>query len=239
MGLFSFLFKNKNLVEDFDEILNGVILPFIEKNGFNKKGNNFLRKLYGIEHCFNIQKSKYNSASDISFTVNLGVYSECISRIVQKEFSKVNFPTVGHCFFSTRLGLLSHNTDYWYKLTQKSKLEQIKAQLKNDLEKYLIPYFENYKSLNSIEEILKEKVDERLCSTNAFYLIAYYSCTNQSDKARDLLLKSYEFALKPVIIKKEETLADSSKILAEETHTRTFDLDNVKRIANQLKINLP
>ncbi|MGF1636826.1 MAG: DUF4304 domain-containing protein, partial [Cyclobacteriaceae bacterium] len=81
-----------NLKEHFDDILRLTIAPALKEMGFKKKGQHFNRQINDIYQCFNIQKSKWNSYNEsLSFTFNVGFYSELLDKILTGNQDQVDF----------------------------------------------------------------------------------------------------------------------------------------------------
>ena len=146
-----------NLKSDFDIILKGTIVPFFKKHGFKRKAQNFFRQTNDIAQCFNVQRSQWNSYhDDMSFTFNLGFYNQNIRNISWDKDDKIEFPKTTDCFIQDRLGTYSHKRDHWYVIKKTISLTQTAQQIQNDLDNFLLPLFEKYKSLNDLATLMNQ-----------------------------------------------------------------------------------
>ncbi len=143
---------NENLKTDFDIICKEIIIPFFKDFGFKRKNLHFSKQNNDIIQCFNVQKSQWNSYNNsIDFTFNFGFYNAEISSIVDNEIVWLEFPKTYDCFINNRLGIFSHKRDHWYTLSKKIDTSKTAEKIKDDLEKYLKPIFENYDSLEKLQ----------------------------------------------------------------------------------------
>jgi len=122
------------MIQEDDCSTNG-LLPFFKEKGFRKKGQNFCRTNISCLDASNIQKSQWNTDSDISFCINLGIYWP----EVEKRFSGneiATFPKPYDCTVSTRLGQLSHGHDMWWEITPQTDIEILAHTVLDALAKY-------------------------------------------------------------------------------------------------------
>jgi hypothetical protein len=260
MGLFSKLFGSKqtqkseienefltentsvqktDLKKNFDEICRGTIIPFFKEFGFKRKTLHFTRQINDVTQCFNVQKSQWNSYDDsVTFTFNFGFYNADISSIVAGKEIQNEFPKTYDCFIQNRLGTFSHNRDHWYTLSKNIDATKTAEQIKNDLEKYLKPLFENYTSLENLKQFLDK--DEKYISPtlSPYYLIAFYMLTNQAEKGRKTIKEHYKKSLIPQTTTDTIVFPDGTRQEKVKTYINQHYTDSIKKLADKYDVEL-
>jgi hypothetical protein len=68
----------------FNDMMKQDVKPFLSGHGFARKGPNFSKIGERLVYLFNFQKSSGNSADNIMFYVNCGIYSAELAEIQSK-----------------------------------------------------------------------------------------------------------------------------------------------------------
>lgn len=133
----------------FDEIVKEV-QALLKPLGFKKKALNFYRLHNGFHQLINIQKSAYNSAYELSFTMEI-----CVDEA--KESDNV-FPSKFDLTIRERIGRIKKDSDIWYYLSgnldlfkRKAQFAETKQEVLHDIEKVALPFFEKMNSKEKIE----------------------------------------------------------------------------------------
>lgn len=103
----------------FARLVAETVAPPFKRAGFKKHGLNFRLQTSTAWMVFNIQKSQWNDAEDISFTANLGVRFHAVHRLhLTKESDLPDDPAaVVNCHWSARLGeLMPEPHDHWWRV---------------------------------------------------------------------------------------------------------------------------
>ena len=227
------------LKADFDEICKETIVPFFKEFGFKKKTLHFARQLNDITQCFNVQKSQWNSYHDnVTFTFNFGFYNVDISSIIADKEVINEFPKTYDCFIQNRLGTFSHQRDHWYTLSKNIDVKQTAKQIKNDLELYLKPMFENYTSLETLKQLIDK--DEKYISPtlSPYYLIAFYMLTEQNEKGRKTIIEHYKNSLKPQTVTDTIVFPDGTRQEKVKTYINQNYIDSIKKLADRYDVKL-
>jgi hypothetical protein len=228
-----------NLKNDFDEICKGTIIPFFKELGFKKKTLHFSRQINDITQCFNVQKSQWNSYHDIvDFTFNFGFYNADISSIIADKEVINEFPKTYDCFILNRLGTFSHKRDHWYTLSKNIEVKKTADQIKNDLEMYLKPMFENYTSLNTLKQLLDKEEKYISPTLSPYYLIAFYMLTDQKEKGRKTIIEHYHKSLKPQTVTDTIVFPDGTRQEKIKTYINQNYIDNIKKLADRYDVKL-
>jgi hypothetical protein len=184
-----------DLNREFDKIISETISPILKGLGFKRKTSNFYRETEELVQTFNILKSPWNNKNDISFTGNIGfIEPETYKKLYETE-ELPKFPKCTDSLIQIRLGLLTHGTDHWYRLSSNTDFVGLRNQLGVDLLK-LVQLFENKRTVISLEEFFQDRA-----KVNPFWgEIAQYAYNKKIGKdklARQLLEKAYENAKIP------------------------------------------
>lgn len=170
-------------------IIKETIAPLFKAMGFKKRGNNFAKDCGKFSLTVNIQSSRCNTAEEVEFTINTGVFTDKIFGTFY-TFAPPQFPTEVNSVLRQRITELKNRPDHWYKLSADTDIEELKKQIKADIETVIFPYFEQF---NSIEDVIKEmeKNEERGIKETPHFLTILYHAYGRSDKARERLKESY------------------------------------------------
>ncbi|MEG0760384.1 DUF4304 domain-containing protein [Chryseobacterium sp.] len=238
-NLESSLMQTTDLKNDFDIICKEIIIPFFKEFGFKRKTLHFARQVNDITQCFNVQKSKWNSYNDsVTFTFNFGFYNADITSIVAENFTQNDFPKTYECFIQNRLGIFSHNRDHWYTLSKNIDLKNTATEIKNDLDKYLKPIFDNYNSLETLK-ILIEKDEKYISPTlSPYYLIAFYMLTNEKEKGQKTIIEHYQNAIKPQTVTDTIVFPDGTRQEKVRRSINQHYIDSIKKLAEKYDVEL-
>lgn len=138
----------------FDEIIKE-IHTLLKPLGFKKKALNFYRLKDGFHQLINVQKSAYNSADEIGFTMEI-----CIG--IAKEGDSP-FPSKFDLAIRERIGSIKEDSDIWYELNgyadifrRKQAFEHTKQAILNDIKTAALPFFDKMNNTQTIENYYGE-----------------------------------------------------------------------------------
>ncbi|MDI9862322.1 DUF4304 domain-containing protein [Flectobacillus roseus] len=139
----------------FDKIIKQGFHEILKPLGFKKKANNFYLKLDTIGQIINIQKSAFGSKDSISFTINTGIFvpEYWLAFYNYSDKGLPNYPTEPECLIRKRIGTLRNRHDTWYDIKERTDEQQLIDEMKTNLTKFILPYFDR---LNSTEKMLQE-----------------------------------------------------------------------------------
>lgn len=218
-----------NLKTDFDEIFKGVIMPFFKDLGFKRKTQHFARQINDITQCFNVQKSQWNSYHDsLSFTFNLGFYNKTIRTLSWGQEIPTEFPKTTDCFIQDRLGTYSHKRDQWYELSKRVDRNKVAEQVKNDLDKYLKPLFDEYQSLDDLKKFSEKNTGYLL---SPYGQIVFLMLTGQIEKGKQFIKEQYKISLTPQTITDTINFPDGTKKENIRTYINQHYIDSIERLA--------
>ncbi len=122
--------------------------------GFRKQSQNLVREQDGLFHCIQFQASRWGSADEGQFTINLTVPIPVLYEAwTGKAFPKN--PTSGAFGIGTRIGhLMPENKDLWWSVDRKTDIDAIPGEVVKVLAEYAVPYFDRYPNVRAaIEEL--------------------------------------------------------------------------------------
>ncbi len=171
------------------EIIKDYIAPIFKAMGFKKRGNNFAKVVEDFALTVNIQSSRWNTAEEVEFTINTGIYTDKIFGTFY-DFAPPQFPTEVNSVLRQRITELKKMPDHWYKLSSDSNIEELKKQIKADIENVIFPYFEQF---NSIEDVIREmeKNEVQGIKETPHFLTILYWAYGHTGKAKERIKESY------------------------------------------------
>jgi hypothetical protein len=143
-----------DLQKKVDKIIKAVIQPTLKSNGFKKTGRNWYKDLGEFGWCFNIQSSLYNSQDEVKFTFNTGIFVEKSYKLIYNG-SLPKFPKEYECVIRQRIGTIKKKNDIWYYLNNETNIGDLIKSIQNDIEEYIIPYFNKFISIENIVDSIK------------------------------------------------------------------------------------
>ena len=173
----------KTIVElKFDRIVKEGFHAILKPLGFKKKENNFYLQRADLGHIINIQKSMYYSKDHINFTINTGIFVP-LYWSARYNFYNLNipiFPTEPECMIRKRIGSLKNQQDTWYDILESTNDDNLILEMKENLQKYILPYFDNIKN---IDELLLQSESGGL-KVGHFDRMIIYGELNLTEKAQ-------------------------------------------------------
>ena len=124
--------------------------------GFRKSGATWVRPL-SWPQVINIQLSKWNSSTEASFTVNLGISIEAL------HVASEGLPLKGslkeyECDVRTRIGnLLPSKQDKWWVVNQNSDPDELAEDVFVQLDQFGLPWFEKLVDYPAIALVFAER----------------------------------------------------------------------------------
>lgn len=143
--------------EKFDKIIKEGFQEILKTFGFKKKANNFYLQLEELGQIINIQKSKWSTKDEISFTINTGIfvpeYWSVFYNYQNEEILK--FPTEPVCLIRKRIGELRNQKDTWYELKNITNENVIVEEMKSNILDFIFPHFEKLNTKKNFYQKLK------------------------------------------------------------------------------------
>jgi Domain of unknown function (DUF4304) len=100
--------------DKFKELLAGDFSPWLKERGFKRRDTTFRRRRDAAWQIVNFQRSQFSDASDVRFTINLGVALDALHD--EPSWGSRGWPLEYECDFRERIGQLHKGEDYWWKV---------------------------------------------------------------------------------------------------------------------------
>ncbi|MGN8069710.1 DUF4304 domain-containing protein [Mucilaginibacter sp. 22184] len=141
----------------FDRIAKEAYHLTLKPLGFKRNGNNFYiaETTDGIGKVINLQKYHLGRKENISFTVNVGIFSPLFWNGYYGGF-RDEFPTYPKEVLSVirrRIGNLMNTRDMWYRINADTDIEPLIVEHKHNLLEFILPFFNR---INTNDDILTE-----------------------------------------------------------------------------------
>ena len=175
----------KNIIKDS-------IAPIFKAKGFKKRGNNFAKDCGEFALTVNIQSSRWNTADEVEFTINTGIFTDKLFGTFY-DFAPPQFPTEVNSVLRQRITEMKNMPDHWYKLSSDSNIEELKKQIKADIETVIFPYFEQF---ITIEDVIREmeKNEVRGIKETPHFLTILYHAYGRTGEAKERIKEYYKWA---------------------------------------------
>ncbi|MFL1997176.1 DUF4304 domain-containing protein [Lysinibacillus irui] len=131
----------------FNELIKQDIKPFLATFGFNKKGLNFYKRTDNLIYLIHFQKSAGNTATQVLFYVNCGIYAAELAQIQSKEI--LTSPKEVECHFRARMREIADTAPDRFSITATTNIDNVRKMLLPCLED-VHHFFETMTSARSI-----------------------------------------------------------------------------------------
>lgn len=131
----------------FNDLIKQDVKPFLSKHGFAKKSLNFSQATDGLIYIFNFQKSSGNSADNVMFYVNCGIYAAELASVQSREV--LTAPQEAECHFRARIGEIAEAVPERFAITPDTNLDDLRETLLRGLGEVL-HFYETMTSARSI-----------------------------------------------------------------------------------------
>ena len=124
----------------FSQVLKSVGL-LLGRYRFERKGASFRRHSDECLGIISVQRSRYNSAQEVKFTINVGVvcYALLEHPVVQPQLDVWD----SHVF--RRLGHISPiNRDLWWTINETTNIAALTEEVGDLIERYAVPFVDRY-----------------------------------------------------------------------------------------------
>ncbi|WP_165835267.1 DUF4304 domain-containing protein [Chryseobacterium viscerum] len=116
------------------------ITPFLKEKGYSKKGNSFHLKSDKNFGIINFQKSQDGNKDEIKFTINFGVYSDLLVKVVDFDYDNSKVPDVWSSQWQARIGhFMPDGNDFWWKIQPEGNLSEIISDIIDNIRNIILP----------------------------------------------------------------------------------------------------
>lgn len=119
----------------FNDLIKQDVKPLLKEHGYAKKGLHFSKAVESMTYIISFQKSAGNSADQLMFYVNCGIYSAELAEIQGKAVNEA--PAEVECHFRERIENIAHGVPARYELTEATDIDAVRQSLRSGLEQVL------------------------------------------------------------------------------------------------------
>lgn len=131
----------------FNDMIKQDVKPFLSKHGFAKKSLNFSKTTDSLIYMFNFQKSSGNSADNVMFYVNCGIYAAELAQLQSREI--LTAPQEAQCHFRARMEEIVESVPARFSITPDTNLDALRKTLLSGLEE-VIHFYDTMTSARSL-----------------------------------------------------------------------------------------
>lgn len=134
----------------FEQLISGVVKPRLVQNGFKVSGNTFRRQESDFLLIFDVWKSTWHTANDITFWFEIGAFSPSFYEFMFDEKPKANIRT-NQCTLRLQAGSILRKgvPCYNYQLLENT-VENVQNEIISDLDNAFIPLLNKLKNIEDI-----------------------------------------------------------------------------------------
>jgi hypothetical protein len=181
----------ENIQDITDAAMKLGLAPELRKSGYKKSGRTFHFVSDACTRVLNIQSDRWNTRTEGSFTINLGIYFPALHQLAER----VPFPGLPKeydCDVRERIGdLMPSQKDHWWNVNMNTNIEELADELRHVWQEYARPWLEHNSSLINAAMVLER-------TRQPFMAAAARLLLGDKEKARELTalaLKQYPAAL--------------------------------------------
>ena len=149
--------------ETFKRFVTDELGAVLKGNGFRKKGFTFHRRSADTCGVIQLQKSRHSTASSISFTINVSVFSERVQRVLSALMwmpEVVDVPMEAACHVRRRIGsLMPQRQDPWWTIGDVVQASELGAVIRLALEDHAFPFLDALSSDAGVRSYLAQHRD--------------------------------------------------------------------------------
>ena len=157
--------------EAFNHLVTKTIKPFLKAHGFYKKGMYFYKKDDDLIFMLNFQKSQFNSAENLVFYVNFGIYTTSMDTLLGRDV--VLEPKISDGYVIKRLDAITCSNNPWYTINHRTNVDELAILIEQELVA-LVRFVETMTSLEDLVNfMIRENGLHRYEELFEYLLIGY------------------------------------------------------------------
>lgn len=134
--------------DEYRKIILTKMREVLKPAGFKKQNTHFLREINDIVCLVQLQSSPFATQTNLSVTVNLGVFSFPIAEVVGYKGN----PRIYSSHWQERIGhFLPKKGDYWWSIKSFDQAEKTGAEISQILQNTILPFFETMNSTKKLK----------------------------------------------------------------------------------------
>jgi hypothetical protein len=137
--------------EVIDSLIIKTIDPVLKAAGYRKRIHTWHLKFDEIFRVCNLQLNKWNTSSEATFTVNLGVFHPDFNHQRNSPLKPVDVPKEYHCNVRIRIGqVMPGQTDHWWNIAKTHDNNKVAVDLLGNLERFALPWLDSFTTLHDM-----------------------------------------------------------------------------------------
>lgn len=173
-----------------NEIIAAGPAPLLKESGYQKSARSFVARQGEVYKIVEFQPHRANSPELAEFTVNLTIAPP----FVHEAWTGGPFPEdpiEAQWLVLQRLGDLLPRKRSWWKVTPKTKVEPVAAEIASALSEYGLPFLDKHSDLNVVIQEAENKQGKYLLGSNRdLFLAMVYSHLRNREEAVRLIKKA-------------------------------------------------
>ncbi|MDI1448908.1 DUF4304 domain-containing protein [Polyangium sp. 6x1] len=174
------------------------VTPTLQAAGFKKRGIVYVREVGSVQHLFNPETGKINTAGKSSFTTNCGIHVPGVRVLYWGPGSvESKAPQAADGILNVRPGMLTPTGDRWWHLTSSDgpeKDDEVGQELLRLVEVAALPFFDRFRDERAVAEFLSQPrrkedrfIDPREDTFELFYAAILWKRLGCKDKCRECI----------------------------------------------------
>jgi hypothetical protein len=144
-----------------EEVIRAGLAPALRADGYRKDGHTFRRERERCVQVVNVQSSRWDTSSEVQFTVNLGVFFPEVHALMEPGWGPgPGGPREAHCTLRSRIGeLMPERKDHWWTLRPPSRFalfggtsERVAGELRAAFDQYASPWLQRLSDLRAARD---------------------------------------------------------------------------------------
>lgn len=178
--------------ESFNQIVTEIIKPRLASKGFKKSGNTFRKEENDFLIIFDIWKSSWNTANDITFWFETGVFMKSYYRFMFNEDPKKSIRT-NHCSMRLHAGSILNKgvPCYNYQLTENNE-QSLRNEIIKDLDNSFLPLLNKLKSVEDI--LILGELDPIYCDSAKLFVGFALAEKGEKSKSKKLITEYLNYS---------------------------------------------
>ena len=138
------------------KLLLDEVLAVLKPVGYRRQGSNFILREKDAIGLIGLQRSIFNSKSDVKFTANVGVmFEKCIEPWCN-SVSVVKRPSAMYLHVNERLGfLMPEHCDRWWEIRADTNASDLVNDFVPKVSEYAVPFVQRHLKVEDVLDMLR------------------------------------------------------------------------------------
>jgi hypothetical protein len=179
------------------EIIKDQIEPLFRKNSFLRNGNLFYKAEQGMVKVVDLEFFRFNTDVSFFYWFNVHLFGGDFTN--KKRINLKLLLTEGAELYRIRIGALWNEEQHMYRITDATTSDQLAQRMRDDLSRYLLPFYEKFHELDDIVKFLINRGNEAGSNDYAYALALMYAKAGQKTESKRFFSESLQSVVNPEI----------------------------------------